>query len=295
LANPWIDQEALKKELNAFFDKRSWDLRRFGQTVNQTFEAFVFASVIAWYQARGWNVALVHPRDEQTKKQVLKLKFNTRGAPKGYSYARCEKDGHVLQIRHGLRVATRHYVKGVRPLSNICLDVSVLKAADLDGYKSNDQAPNDLLVTFGEAKHMSAFAELIANFIGMVHEVQPERLALQCREKRPEDHLAPFLYVSGTLHGTAEGLYKTIQSRGLDLDVYTQTEALTKVVNLHAIPHETKKKPAKIAIKKPKAATQKSSLPSGPSPPEQNPLDGGKGTVPSKSSPSILSVRRKKK
>ena len=48
------------------------------------------------------------------------------------------------------------------------LDVAVIRDMDLEGFSTFDHVPNDQLLTFGEAKHMSAFAELVASFIGVV-------------------------------------------------------------------------------------------------------------------------------
>jgi hypothetical protein len=60
---------------------------------------------------------------------------------------------------------------------------------------------------------MSAFAELIAGFIGVVHEMQPRRLKRGARFSRKTEHLPPFLYVSGYLYPTAQGLLETIRER----------------------------------------------------------------------------------
>jgi hypothetical protein len=103
------------------------------------------------------------------------------------------------------------------------LDVAVISDVDLSKHKSDDFVENIQLITFGEAKHMSAFAELIANFIGLVHEIKPDCLVsvrpyIGPLEKR--EHPAPFLYVSGNLYRTAQGLAETIRQRGYDLDIY---------------------------------------------------------------------------
>ena len=107
---------------------------------------------------------------------TIRLRFSTRGCPAEYSYAeRKSPQGEIFQVRHQLRVATHHYESERWPPANICLDVAVIQDVNLDGYSANDYVLNSALLTFGEAKHMSAFAELIADFIGLVHEMQPGR------------------------------------------------------------------------------------------------------------------------
>jgi|GEM_PF-3862392 len=79
----------------------------------------------------------------------------------------------------------------------------------------------------GEAKHMSAFAELVAGFIGLVFELQPKRLSdIRSKPKRVHQ-LPPFLFVSGLLLKTAQGVCYTCKSRGFDIDVYSSAQQLS--------------------------------------------------------------------
>jgi hypothetical protein len=243
----WVDQDKVRTSLASFFRAERQRVIAFGQTVNQTFEAFVFASVVNWYKEHGWQVELIHPTGENS----VKLKFNTRGRPSGYTFARCRKHGIELHIRHNLRVATRHHAADTFPAANICLDVAVVAAHDVSNLSTNDHVDNSRLVTFAEAKHMSAFAELIANFVGLAHEMTPDRL----REARPyvgplpdPEHLAPFLYVSGYLYPTARGLCDTIRRRGLDLDIYDHEGGSVFGFSLHTIvaPKRNRKRRAKV-------------------------------------------------
>lgn len=229
----WVDQQEVQRRLARFFDQKRRDLTAFGSTVNQTFEAFVYAAVIGWYRDRGWNVTLVHPKNEELKS--VRLKFSTRGRPSNYTYARCEKEGEVVQVRHQVRVSTHHYrpTRGAPP-ANVCLDVSVIRNINLNDLGTNDAVPAAELVTFGEAKHMSAFAELVAGFLGLVHEMDPGRLKRRRLKSRPyvPDHPPPFLYVSGYLYKTAEGIVHTLRRRGYDIDVYTRTQSLLQAFEL---------------------------------------------------------------
>jgi hypothetical protein len=228
VANLWLDQEAIKRGLSDYFELKKSDFSTFGRTVNQTFEAFVFVTVARWYANRDWKVEAVNTKNQETNARDVHLKFSTRGRPDNYTYFKCSKADEEIQIRHQLRVATYFYKDGEKPPANICLDVAVIESIDLSGYGSDDYLSNPNLVTFGEAKHMSAFAELVAGFIGLVHELQPS--SLKKRKRRPStknrDHLAPFLFVSGLLNRTAQGIKATIEARGYDIDIYNRTESL---------------------------------------------------------------------
>jgi hypothetical protein len=246
IREPWIDTDKLKKDLGKFFEEKRPELYAFGRTVNQVFEAFVFASVATWYRERGWTIEFVHPRRHVSKH--LRLKFNTRGKPSNYSFIRCSKEQREVHIRHQIRVATSHYRVGQRFRANVVLDVAILEPAELDWMETNDYIPNENLISFGEAKHMSAFAELVANFVGLIHELQPRRLKRhRFKTKKPliPVHLSPFLFVSGFLFPTAQGLRETIIRRGYDIDIFWRTNQLCQdlLVSGKAIPkdHNIKK------------------------------------------------------
>jgi hypothetical protein len=212
-----FNQKETQIELNNFFSTNGSLLTSFGSTVNQTFEAFVFASCIKWYKNKGWDVKIINPKDGKYKNK-FQLKFNTRGAPAHYSYARCIRNNVIKQIHHGLRVNTKYSSKIDNFKANICLDIAIIKETDIVGFETDIAIPNSQLLSFGEAKHMSAFAELVASFIGMVHELLPKSLN---PKNAFGDDILPFLYVSGRLNPTAKGLYETIKNRNIKINIYS--------------------------------------------------------------------------
>lgn len=225
MAKAWIEVERIKIALSRFFDDRRQDAQTFGQTVNQTFEAFVFASVIGWYKAQGWIVQIENAIDEPTGEKRVRLKFSTRGRPDNYTYAVCTKETESCQIRHQLRVATKAHRKG-KDKANVVLDIAVIQDLDLKSFDSDTFCLNKHLVTFGEVKHMMAFAELIVNAIGLVHELQPKRLKRNSKGRIQPAHLPPFLYVSGDLYPTAQGVKETIERRGFDIRIFDRRNNL---------------------------------------------------------------------
>jgi hypothetical protein len=120
-----------------------------------------------------------------------------------------------------LRISTSAFKIGQKNNANICCDISLIEDNDLTFFLSEDAAPNEWLISFGEVKHMSAFAELVASFVGLVHELQPKRLRKIRSKKHTSLHLAPFLYVSGLLNPTAKGVLQSIQRRKYDIDLYS--------------------------------------------------------------------------
>lgn len=248
MSNEWVNVEVLKGQLANFFNDSKGDLTKFGSTINQIFEAFVLASIASWYKKNGWIVCAINPQSpDKDKQKFFRLKFSTRGRPSNYTYIKCSKGDRVIQIRHQLRVGTKFHKQENWPPANVCLDVAVIEPEDdIEFYSTKDHLDNTKLITFAEAKHMSAFAELVAGFIGLVHEIQPRRLKCIRRGmwlKSEQEHPAPFLYVSGILYHTAKGLKNTIIKRKYDIDIYSETEHLSAKMPLPKkdAPKKTKK------------------------------------------------------
>ncbi|WP_020471433.1 hypothetical protein [Zavarzinella formosa] len=229
----WFDQSEMKKRLIAFFEKEKPTATKFGNTVNQTFEAFVFAALVAWYRKKKWEVTFRHPKTATGQSNQLQLKYSTRGRPENYSYAVCKKGGQTIQIHHQLRVATFHHSATCKDHANVCLDVAVVRETDMKGYHTDEALVHGELVTFGEAKHMSAFAELVAGFIGLVHEMMPDHVKTRESRQKAGEHLSPFLYVSGDLYKSARGIIETMHRRNMSLEVFSCTQDLTDTLKLH--------------------------------------------------------------
>jgi hypothetical protein len=219
MADYLFDQAKTQVELQNFFDTYKASLTSFGNFVNQTFEAFAFAKVIEWYQDRGYSTKIINPKVNGV--EVFRLKFSTRGTPNKFSYAVMTLGVETVQIRHQLRVSTSTNSDRLKYSANICCDVVVLNNEDLQYFSSETPIPSNWLISFGEMKHMSAFAELVASFLGLVHELAPKRLRKIRKRGLVTKHLPPFLYVSGYMNPTAKGLFETIKRRKYDVDIYS--------------------------------------------------------------------------
>lgn len=219
MADYLFNQAKAQQELQIFFNAHKPQLSSFGNFVNQTFEAYAFAKVIEWYQDKGYSTKIINPKVKGV--EVFRLKFSTRGTPNKFSYAEMTLGDETIQIRHQLRVSTTSNNERLKYNANICCDVVILKNEDLTFFNSEAPIPSDWLISFGEMKHMSAFAELLANFIGLVFELTPKRLKKIRKRGFQTAHISPFLYVSGYMNPTAKGILETIKRRKYDIDIYS--------------------------------------------------------------------------
>lgn len=240
-ATAWVDVKAAKAALDSFLDDRSTDLSKLGRTINQIFEAFALVSAAQYYKNSGWNVEIVNPKkkskDSSGQFEIIdlgvRLKFSTRGRPSGYTYFRCEREKVVVEIRHQLRVQT-HWAycrkrRSVDSKCNVCLDVAIVKPFWADSFGTDASLSNSDLISFGEAKHMHGYAELVASYVGLVHEMQPWRLR-KARKKEYKDHISPFMFLSGDLYRTGSGLSQSIARRGYDIKIFTRSKQLVDMI-----------------------------------------------------------------
>lgn len=223
-----FDQTIATQRLADFFKQNGGTARDFGNRVCQTFEATTFAQVIKWYQDKGWKVEVVNPK--VGNKRTFRLKYSTKGDARNFTYVRCtdnSQSSRPIQIRHQIRIETFYNLRKKRSSlrANIVCDVAVLVDGYYDHIVGNMHVENEHLITFAEAKHMNAYAELVASFVGIVHELQPWRIGHDVKKRRRlmASHPKPFLNLSGVCMGTAEGIKETMRRRKLDVDVHDST------------------------------------------------------------------------
>lgn len=218
----WFDQKLAISGLRSFFHNDGATALDFGHRVYQTFEATTFAQVIKWYSDRGWKTSVINPRGS---KKGFRLKYSTRGDAKNYTYVLCVNKKcfpEAIQIRHQIRVETFYNIRKTLPRANIVCDVAILQDGDYDFIVGNMHVLKDHLISFAEAKHMDAYAELVASFIGLVHEMQPWRLSHDRFKRRTaySQHPKPFLNISGVCMPTAQGIKATIIRRNIDIAIH---------------------------------------------------------------------------
>ena len=88
--------------------------------------------------------------------------------------------------------------------------------------------------------------------------MQPHRLRETVRSKEVR---SPFLYVSGFLNRTAQGIEESLRIRGYDLDVYCRTKQLAEACKIPDRPAPAKAKRERKPLKKAVPQAEAESLP----------------------------------
>jgi hypothetical protein len=114
------------------------------------------------------------------------------------------RDGRDVEIHNNLKaLGAYHHLDSAAYV----IDVGVVEAGSVPIAKGNAPwlgLPNDRLITFIEAKAIVIYPMLLAQFIGIVHEIKPGFLDGALRPNFGGDgHFYPALVSLGYLHGTA--------------------------------------------------------------------------------------------
>jgi hypothetical protein len=142
------------------------------------------------------------------------VKTSTRGYPWNFSRFDVELGETKLEIHMNLMVRGAHD-EGV-----YCVDVGLVRGGVIPAKKAKDKwicAPNAELITFLEAKKLVIYPMLLAQFIGIVHEIMPS--FLKRKKKGPAENplLPPTLVVLGHYSGNSTKIVSAYQKRGINV------------------------------------------------------------------------------
>jgi hypothetical protein len=222
------------------------------------FEAFCFVIFVRHYEMAGYDL-----RPENLLEGKFRFKYNTRGYPWNYSYfaavpARLsgQDDSVQFEIRHNLKVAGAwvEEQKGEAEPPMFALDIAVVRSDSLPhlkrGKKRRDErywAANEHLITFGEAKKLTAYPMLLAQFLGIVHEVKPEfvgqRDAQSSNISLSQQHPPLSLFTSNHLTEGTKKVLGSFLDRGFSIRVVENVTTLPESVLLKKLRGEGEQDP----------------------------------------------------
>lgn len=155
----------------------------------------------------------------------FKVKTGTRGKSWNYSWFQCERADTKVEIHANLSVRGSHDDDGV-----YCVDVAVTKEGCLPiqpaERKAFNAVPNSELVTFAEAKKLIAYPMLLAQFLGIVHEVKYRFVSGQRRPRGfcSSSHFDPALITIGYLQPTTQRIRDGFRKRGYRVAVVSDAD-----------------------------------------------------------------------
>ena len=182
-------QDQFMNELYSFFDRNYVTIKINSKRLCHYFEMACYSRVLQYYRSQNFTIDTRSPHGNQ---KVFKFKSTTKGTPNNYSFFRVSRKlansdkTRVYDIRSNMPVCSSF---------DNCIyipDIVVSKASDKNDI---EQIENRDLITFCEVKYLLPYPEMLANFIGTIHELTPDLLTGPV--VREGLHPAPALMPSG--------------------------------------------------------------------------------------------------
>lgn len=198
--------------MKAFIRAHSTSFDALNKRQSQLLEMGALALAAEHYRVKGYNVC---PRNLQGG--AFRVKLSTRGDPRNYSWFRCERES-TFELHANPPVMSNYGLDEGRYV----VDVGVITEGvwGRASRKELDAVPNQDLITFIEAKRLVVYPMLIAQFIGIVHEIKPGFLG----GRRPwgfvrDSHFDPALVAIGYLHATSFKINRALPDRGFRIQI----------------------------------------------------------------------------
>lgn len=195
---------AIKRVVRRF----SGTLKAISNSQTQLLELASITGVAEHYKSLGYAIQAVNP----PKKKGFVVKTTTRGYPWNFSYFVCRRDGVELEVHMNVRVRSAH------DLGIYCVDVGVVAVDAIPKAKSTppwECVANVDLLTFAETKKLVVYPMLLAQFIGIVHEICPGNLSGSVRHIE----LFPALITLGHFSGNSTSIVGAYPGRGINVKV----------------------------------------------------------------------------
>lgn len=187
----------IEKELKAFIDKHSVQFEHLAIRETALLELGALTMATEHYRLAGFTVTV-----ENAVNGLFVAKLSSRGHPYNFSWFRCVRGNELYEIHSNLSVLGGHKDGAV-----YVVDVAVVAGEDKVPKTKPKQKwvalENSALATFAEVKKLVVYPMLLAQFIGIVHEITPSRLKRLKPGAAADDHFPPALITLGYLTATS--------------------------------------------------------------------------------------------
>ncbi len=220
-----LDSSKLGRAVGDFMARHRTSFNQVARRDSQILEIGALCIATRHYESAGYTVSVQRPRDG-----VFRVNTTARGRPWNFSYFSIVNNSHEYEIYANLAVQSAYGLDE----GQYVVDVAVVKGGTVPTRKP--QAPwvgtrNDDLVTFLEAKAIVIYPMLIAQFVGIVHEIKPRFLG----GRRPrgflvQRHLDPTLVSLGYTHGISAKIINKFVDRRFHIGVLGHFDAAIRRV-----------------------------------------------------------------
>lgn len=209
---PRFDSAKVRRSMQSFIQRHRKSFHSLAQRDTALLEMGALVLASEHYRLQGYAVTT-----QNTKGRVFRVKLSARGDPFNFSWFECERDDARFEIHSNLAVSGAHDDRSV-----YVVDVAVTKADRVPKTKPKKKwisLDNQDLVTFAEVKKLVVYPMLLAQFVGIVHEIKPKFLGAVPSLFRKHGHFEPALISIGYLKGTSQKIIDGFRRRNFRIVV----------------------------------------------------------------------------
>lgn len=162
------------------------------------------------YRSHNYQVTIANPAGSR----FFNIKTSTRGDPWNFSRFVAVQGDDAVELHMNLKVRSAHD-QGI-----YCVDVGIVRAGQIPNSKPAalwECLDNRSLISFAEVKKLVVYPMLLAQFVGIVHEIKPKFLAVARRRKSA--HPPPTLIALGHFSGNSTSIVSSYRTRGIHLQI----------------------------------------------------------------------------
>lgn len=205
-----MDVAEIQKAIKRVIKDHAEAFRQIGSSQPKLLELAAITGLAQHYESHGYVVTVVNPKG----KKSFAIKTGTRGYPWNFSRIVAAKSTEAPELHMNLMVRSAHD-DGI-----YCVDVGVVKGAIIPNEKPKvawNCLDNADLLTFAEVKKLVVYPMLLAQFLGIVHEIKPQFLTAP--GALDPSHLPPILIALGHFSGNAAVIVDAYPSRGIHVTI----------------------------------------------------------------------------
>lgn len=203
----------ISKAIKGFVKKHNASLNKLSKNQSQALEFASAIGVAEHYKSKGYSVSIINP----AKMKKFKVKVGAKGYPWNFSRILIERNTNVFEIHMNLSVRSAH------DMGVYCVDVGICREGDVPHKKVSSKwiaLENSKLITFAEAKKLVIYPMLLAQFVGIVHEIKPSFIGGHLpRGFRTNNHLRPALIALGHFTATSQNIVNAYKQRKIKITV----------------------------------------------------------------------------
>ncbi|OXS13763.1 hypothetical protein CGX12_17975 [Zobellella denitrificans] len=203
-----MDVNAVQQSIRKFLKKHKQAFFTISSNQSKALELAVTVGVAEHYRSVGYTIHVVNPKKSP---QTFVVKTSTRGHPWNFTHLKFERHDVIYEGHMNLVVESAH------DEGRYCVDFGLIKTGcvpDKAMKTAWSAAKNKDLVTFAEVKKLVVYPMLLAQFLGIVHEIKP--CFIHGRTPRGfgrEDHLYPVLASLGNFSGNSSKIVEAYKTR----------------------------------------------------------------------------------